>query len=107
MEDQSTSETILLEAIEKVDEIHEQIKEYEQKALNSILLRYSLAKKVIIDPNKVMRYDDAVNNNKWEWFYNSKYFLMSRELVSWVEDGQPKFKIFINFNPELVFNNEL
>lgn len=101
-----TPETLLLEAIEKVDELHEQIKEYEQRQLNSILLRYSLAKKVIIDPNKVTRYDDTVNNNKWEWYYKS-YFLMSRELVSWVEDGVPKCKILISFNPELVYNDEL
>ena len=106
MTNDQTPETLLLEAIEKVDELHEQIKEYEQNCLNSILLRYSLAKKVIIDPNKVTRFDDTLNNNKWEWYYKN-YFLMSRELVSWVEDSAPKFRIIVNFNPELTFGNEL
>lgn len=102
-----TQETILLEAIEKVDEIHEQIREYEQSCLNSVILRYSLAKKIIINPAKVTRYDDPSNNNKWEWYYDGKYFLMSRELISYVEDGTPKFRIIVNFNPELTFENEL
>lgn len=107
MTDNSLPAELLIDTIEQVDQLHEKILQYEQNCLNSVLIRYSLAKKVIIDPNKVVRYDDTLNPNKWEWIYDNKYLLYTRELMSWVENGTPKFKIIIDYNPELTWGNEL
>jgi len=94
-------------------DIKDQINVTERECLLKILWRYSLLKSVLTDFNKIVRVDFDDRKNYWEYYYpinddgTLKYFLMSRELTVNVIDGVPDIKLQIDYNTNLVTNNEL
>lgn len=103
----------LLEAIETTDQFLELAYEKEQDCLRRIFLRMCIVKGLIGANFKehVKRLDFPDDKNYVEWYYQvgkkQSYLLMSRRIFARVKDGIPEFGMDINFNDELVTNNEL
>jgi hypothetical protein len=88
-----------------IEDITDWMQECEQQSLHGIFLRMMLKKAILAEFRYVTR-RETNDKNIWEWFYEPKkgapYFLMRVTM-----HFNKKLSMNIDYNPELVVNNEL
>lgn len=99
------------EAFDLADKITDEIQKVEQEKLKAVFWRYLTKKAVLGKFEDIQRRDFPNRKNYWEYWFQPKgavgYFLMNRELIITVGNEQPDIQLVINYNTELVFDNEL